>query len=120
MADKPSSIDDYIADFPPDVRDVLDELRRRGHRAIPGAIEAISYGIPAMTLDGRTVVQFAGWKQHVSVYPIPEVDAATEARIAKYRSGRSTLKLPLGQEIPYDDVEHLMTMLAQQRGTTSG
>ncbi len=67
-----ATIDDYVASFPSDVQDVLQEIRRTMHAVVPDAGEAITYNIPTITLDDRSLVYFAGWKRHVSVYPIPD------------------------------------------------
>ncbi|MFI5698325.1 hypothetical protein ACIA58_41090 [Kribbella sp. NPDC051586] len=52
MADKFSSVDDYIASFPPDVREILEQVRRTVRAVVPAAGEKISHQIPAITLDG--------------------------------------------------------------------
>lgn len=56
MAQHFDSVDEYIAQFPADVRDVLQEVRRRCRAAVPGSGEMISYGIPTVTLHGKYVV----------------------------------------------------------------
>jgi uncharacterized protein YdhG (YjbR/CyaY superfamily) len=99
--DEFASVDDYIASFPDDVQAVLGNIRRAILGAVPGAGEAISYRIAAITLDGFPVLYFAGWKHHVSVYPVPAADAELERALAPYRSARSTLKFPLSQPVPY-------------------
>jgi uncharacterized protein YdhG (YjbR/CyaY superfamily) len=50
MARQAASVDEYIGSCPDDVQEILREIRRRVHAAVPGAVEVISYGIPAMTL----------------------------------------------------------------------
>lgn len=112
MAARFASIDDYISTFPDATAVVLSELRRVAHRAVPGAQEAITYDIPTLTLAGRKVIHFAGWKQHVSVYPVPAGDEDYERRIAPYRSGKGTAKFPLDESVPYDLVEQMATLLA--------
>ena len=57
------------------------------HAVVPDAGEAISFDIPSLTLDGRSFVYFAGWKRHVSVYPIPDGDDAYEEQLPPYRRG---------------------------------
>jgi uncharacterized protein YdhG (YjbR/CyaY superfamily) len=120
VADRFASIDAYIRSFPEDVQVVLEEVRRRIHRAVPGAGETISYQIPTITLDGRYVVYFAAWKHHISVYPIPGGDEAFEREIAPYRAAKGTLKFPLAEPIPYDLIERVAARLAQQRLDRSG
>jgi uncharacterized protein YdhG (YjbR/CyaY superfamily) len=60
MAQHFDSVDEYIAQFPADVQDVLQEVRRRCRAAVPGSAEKISYGIPTVTLGGKYVVVFRG------------------------------------------------------------
>jgi len=107
MADKFSSVDEYIASFPPEVRAVLEEVRRTIRAVVPAAAEKISYEIPTITLDGRPLLYFSGWKEHISVYPIPPVDEELATAIEPYRSGKGTLKFPLDELIPYDLITHL-------------
>lgn len=83
--DKPVSVDAYIESFPEDVREVLQEVRRTIHDAVPGAGEKISYAIPAVTLDGKALLYFSGWQKHVGVYPIPEGDDALARELEPYR-----------------------------------
>ena len=112
------NIDDYISGFPQETAAVLEELRRVVHRAVPGAQEAISYNIPTLLLDGKKVIHFAGWKRHVSVYPVPAGDEVYERRIAPYRSGQGTVKFPLDKPVPYGLVEQIgqLLLVRHERG----
>jgi uncharacterized protein YdhG (YjbR/CyaY superfamily) len=82
---------------------------------VPKAEEKISYQIPTFALDGRYLVYFAGWKNHISVYPLPEADEAFERELAPYKSGKGTVKFPLNKPIPYDLIGRLAALLAEQR-----
>ena len=115
MADKFATVDDYISSFPSDVQIVLEEVRRTIHSAVPGAEETISYQIPTITLGGKSLVYFAGWKQHISVYPLPEMDQDFEQEIAPYKAGKGTLRFPLGEPMPHQLIKKLVTLLVQQR-----
>lgn len=115
MTDRPATIDDYIDTLPADVQAILLEVRRRIRNALPTADEAISYGIPTFTLGGRYLVYFAGWKHHISVYPVPTGDAAFERKIEPYRAGKGTLKFPLREPIPYDLIERVASLLLEER-----
>jgi uncharacterized protein YdhG (YjbR/CyaY superfamily) len=110
-----ASIDDYISSFPDDVQPLLQQVRRTILDVVPEVDETISYGIPTMMLDGRYLVYFAGWKKHISVYPIPTGDAAFEQEIAPYRAAKGTLKFPLDKPIPYDVIKRATVLLADQR-----
>src|SRR5882724_5823574 len=107
-----AEVDSYLSSFPPATKAVLEEVRRRLHETVGDAGEAIRYGIPTLTVDGRSVLHFAGWKQHISLYPVPEGDEAFERDIAPYRSGASTAKFLLSEPISYDVIERWATLLA--------
>ncbi|MFF2087352.1 iron chaperone [Nocardia sp. NPDC058176] len=113
MAEKPASVDDYLAGLPEPGRAVVQQIRETIRRAVPGSGEKISYAIPAATLDGRTFVSFAGWKDHVSLYPIPEGDEELERAVDPYRSGRGTVKFSLGEPIPYELIARIAVRLAE-------
>lgn len=115
MPDKPVSVDAYLAAFPDAERAILQRIRDTVHGVLPGAGEKISYDMPAITVDDRPVLSFAGWKQHVSIYPVPEGDAVFDDAIAPYKAGRGTLKFPLGQPIPYDLIAQIAVRLAERK-----
>ncbi|MGK8489302.1 iron chaperone [Nocardia asiatica] len=115
MAEHPADIDAYLAGFPEDVREILSGIRAAIRRALPEATEAISYDIPTFKLRGRNVVHFAGWKQHVSLYPIPDGDPALERELEPYRAGKGTLRFRLGEPVPYELIARIATALAERR-----
>ena len=103
-----SSMDEYIGTFPPDVQKVLEELRSTIQAAAPEAQETISYNIPTFTLNGTYLIYFAGWKKHVSIYPIPLGTEAFNQEISKYADGKGTVKFPLDQPIPFQLVTQMV------------
>ena len=116
MAAQFATVDEYIGSFPDDVRDILREIRRTIQAAGPDAGERISYGIAAYTLGGRDLVYFAGWKKHISVYPVPTGDPELTQELTPYLAAKGTLKFPLGQPVPYPLIGRVAAALAQQRG----
>jgi uncharacterized protein YdhG (YjbR/CyaY superfamily) len=115
-----TTVDEYVASFPPETRSVLEEVRRAMRKAAPGTVETISYGIPTLTLNGRYVIYFAGWKRHIAIYPIPVGDETLERDIAPYRAAKGTLHFPLDKPIPYDLIERLTDAAIRARTTGAG
>jgi uncharacterized protein YdhG (YjbR/CyaY superfamily) len=110
------SVDDYISSFPPEVQTVLQAARETIHAAAPGLQESISYGIPTFSIGGRPVVYLGGWKKHISIYPIPDLDGGTlKSDMARYLSGKGTAKFPLGKPIPHELIKALVERLAARR-----
>ena len=66
----------------------------------PDAKEKISYQIACFELNGKNLVHFAGWKKHISLYPVPAGDDAFNKEVAQYADGKGTVKFPLNEPMP--------------------
>lgn len=104
------SLDEYIATCPEDSRTYLQRIRELIHSLVPDAKERISYQIACFELNGRNLVHFAGWKKHVSLYPVPAGSEAFERQIAKYVDGKGTLKFPLDEPLPIKLIERVVKL----------
>src|SRR5690242_610058 len=102
MGSRCATVQEYLDSFPGAVGDRLREVRRIAVEAVPGAGERISYGIPAVTRDGRDVVFYSAWRGHVAVYPVPGGDAQLEQDLAGHRTGRGTLRFRHDRPLPAD------------------
>ncbi|WP_421118339.1 iron chaperone [Aquihabitans daechungensis] len=114
MADKPATVEQYLAGFEPDVADRLRLVRTTLHDAVPGMTDGIRYGMPIVALDGTYVVHYAGWKHHIGLYPVPVFDgdrAALEEDLAPLRSSKDTIKLMHRDPIPTGLLERLVRAL---------
>lgn len=104
------SVDEYIAGFPEHTQKQLKQIRALIRAAAPEAREKISYKIAGYELNGRNLVYFAGWKKHISLYPIPAGDEAFKKEISKYVDGKGTLKFPLDEPIPVKLIEKVVKL----------
>ncbi|MEO7841407.1 MAG: DUF1801 domain-containing protein [Anaerolineales bacterium] len=95
-----TSMDEYIANFPEGTQKVLEEIRSTIKAAAPRAREKISYQIAAFELNGKNLIHFAGWKNHISLYPIPSGNGAFNKEVSPYAAGKGTLKFPLDKAMP--------------------
>ena len=105
----------YLADLTPEARIDLDAIRATIRDLVPDAEETISYGIPTFTLAGRAIVHVAAWKHHLSLYPVPRVDAGLGEELEPYRSGPGTLRFPLGRPLPIELIGRVVELLVAQR-----
>lgn len=106
-------IDEYIADFPKDVQKILRKLRATIKKAAPTAQEAISYQIPAFKLNGN-LIHFAAYKNHIGVYPAPRGVEAFKKDLARYGSGKATIKFPLDEPVPYDLIARIVAFRVKE------
>lgn len=103
-----TTIDEYIAEFPPETQAVLTELRELIHSLAPDAVETISYAIPTFDLKGKHLVHFAGYQHHVGLYPTPSGMVAFEEELQPYRSGKGSAQFPLDKQLPKDLIKRIV------------
>ncbi len=101
------SIDEYIAEFPPQTRRALEEVRAVIREAAPGAAETMSYAIPTFDLDGRHLVHFAGYARHVGFYPGADGIAAFAGELEGFKSAKGSVQFPLDEPLPLDLVRRI-------------
>lgn len=107
MAEKPATVDEYIASFDPDVQAMLRKVQAAIHAGIieggaTDAPESISYAIVRVSINGRYGIYFGAWKKHIGIYPIPVFEGDLEREIAPYRSGKDSANFVYGVPLPED------------------
>ena len=118
MAAHHTTVDEYVASLSDAVRSTFEQLVSTIRTALPNAEETIRYQMPTFGLNGRSLVHLAAWKHHIGMYPMPAIppdDEPLEQRVAPYRTAKGTGRFPLAQPFPYDLIERLVTLLADQR-----
>jgi uncharacterized protein YdhG (YjbR/CyaY superfamily) len=115
------SLDEYIAACPEHSQAHLKTIRKTIKALAPDAKEKISYQIACFELNGKNLIHFAGWKKHVSLYPVPAGSEAFERQVAKYAGGKGTLKFPLDEPLPIKLIERVVKLhLAVNKKQTKG
>ncbi len=95
----PTTIDEYIADFPRDVQPLLEKVRAAIRKAAPKAKEAIKYRMPTYVLEGN-LIHFAGYNQHIGLYPGSRPIENFRDELTQYETSKGTVRLPLDKPIP--------------------
>lgn len=102
-----SSIDEYIATFPPAIQLLLEELRTTIKAAAPDAEEIISYQMPTFYLKGN-LVHFAAYKNHIGFYPAPRGIEAFQDELSKYKGAKGSVQFPIGDPLPLDLIRRIV------------
>jgi len=103
----PTNIDEYIAQFPKDVQEILQELRATIRAAAPEAEEAISYQMPTFKLKGY-LVYFAAYKNHIGFYPVPRGIEAFKEELSAYKGGKGTVQFPIDKPLPLELISKIV------------
>ncbi len=109
----PTSIDEYIANFPPPIRAILEKIRATIAAAAPGARELISYRMPAFAQQG-ILLYFAAFKTHIGVYPPVSGDRKLEITLSRYAGPKGNLRFPLDQPVPYALIKRIAKLRVKQ------
>jgi uncharacterized protein YdhG (YjbR/CyaY superfamily) len=110
---KPSTIDEYIAQFPPEVQDTLNKIRIVIKETAPQAQERISYGMPGFYQNGM-LVWFGGHKNHIGFYPTGEGVEAFQKELGEYKMSKGAVQFPLDQPMPYELITKIVKYRVEQ------
>ena len=88
-------------------------------KAAPHAGEKISYGMATFTVDGKPLVYYAGWKNHVGLYPVPTGDADFEEAIGPYRRAKDTVRFPINRPVPLELIAEITALCLKRRAAAS-
>ncbi len=110
---KPESIDEYISAFPPEIQEKLQNLREIVRKAAPGAVEMISYQMPAFRFHGP-LVYFGVNKNHIGFYPTPSGIERVKEELAGYSYSKGAVQFPLNKPIPYDLVVKIVRIRVEE------
>lgn len=108
-----ASVNDYIKSFPPKTQNLLNQLRKTIKAAAPKAEELISYGIAGYKYHGM-LIYFAGFTNHVSVYPAPRTAPEFKKELAGYKGGKGTVQFPIDKPLPPDLVKRIVQYRVKQ------
>lgn len=103
------AIDRYLARLSPEARRAVRSIRAIIRAEARGAEERISYGIPAFRIEDRGFLWYAGWRAHVSLYPMTSSMRRDHAKaLAGYELSKGTVRFPLDQPLPMTLVRSLV------------
>ena len=98
----PDTVEEYLAELPPDRREPVELLRRTIKAAAPDAEESIAYQMPAFrSHGGQFLVSYAAFKNHYSLFPASgAVVAALGEELTPFLAGKGTIRFPASRPIP--------------------
>ena len=99
-SNKVENIDDYISDFSVETQKYLNEMRELIRKLAPDSVESISYAIPTFSVNGKYLVYFAGFKNHIGLYPTPVGMEAFKEELLNYKTGKGSVQFPLNKPLP--------------------
>lgn len=99
---KVKDVDEYIQGFDGVPRQRVEQMRQLIRSILPSADERISYGIPAYFVEGKLIIYFAGYDNHIGMYPGRTNSDAYNKLAAQYAHGKSTAQFKHSDALPED------------------
>jgi uncharacterized protein YdhG (YjbR/CyaY superfamily) len=99
VLEKVADVDEYISKFPENVQKMMTELRNIIHETVPGINEKISWDMPTFFVK-KIIIQFAGHKNHIGIYPGSKAIEVFQDRLNAYVSTKGGFQIPYGKPIP--------------------
>ncbi len=116
------TVDDYIANFAPDVQVILQKIRQTVKEIAPDAEETISYGIPVFKLHG-ILLYFAAFKKHIGLYPPVRGSDSLMRAVKPYAGPKGNLQFPFAKAIPYALIRRIVkarVLETSEKGASKG
>jgi uncharacterized protein YdhG (YjbR/CyaY superfamily) len=97
---KYKSIAQYHLAYSGRTREQLEKLYQVIEETAKGAEEAISYNIPTFKLNGKNLVHYAAFREHIGFYPAPSAMKAFSAELKKYKTSKGAVQFPIDKRLP--------------------
>ena len=111
-------VDTYINQFSGEVKTRLTQLRKLVRAEAPDAKEGYMYDLVGYKLNGKPLVYFGGFKNHVGLYATPNGHEAFAADFAAYKQGKGSVQFPNEKPLPLNLIKRVVIYRKQQLSET--
>jgi uncharacterized protein YdhG (YjbR/CyaY superfamily) len=96
-----------------EVQAILKEIQRIVEETAPGAEAGFAYGMPAYKLNGKPLIYFAAYKNHIGLYATPNAHAHFSQELSAYKQGKGSVQFPLAQPMPFGLIRRIVAFNAK-------
>jgi uncharacterized protein YdhG (YjbR/CyaY superfamily) len=94
----------------------FERVQRLVNEVTPDTELVMSYGLPTFKLNGKVVVHFGAFKDHLSLFPGSAPIAELQDRLAEFKTAKGTIQFTIDRPIP-DDLLHDIIAFCTQRAS---
>jgi len=113
------TVDNYIKSFPENVQELLKQIRAIIKENAPEAEESFAYQMPAYKTNGKPLIYFAGFKNHIGFYATPTGHAEFAKELSKYKQGKGSVQFPLDKPLPLKLIGQVVRFRVIENSTKS-
>ena len=103
-----STVDEYIASFPPEIQEKLQTIREHIFKTLPEITESISYNMPAYKFKKKPIIYFAGHLNHLGIYALPNAHEHFKEKLQAYKQGKGSIQISYAKPIPLELITELI------------
>ena len=110
-------VEKFLSAVPEPQQSTLRALRAMVKELLPLGEDAISYGVPAVKLNGKAIAGYASAKNHCSYFPHSgQIIEDLSADLAQYDCSKGTLRFATNKPLPKALVKKLIRARLSQLG----
>jgi uncharacterized protein YdhG (YjbR/CyaY superfamily) len=112
-----TTVGQYLADFNPELRERLQQVRKIILQEVPDAEECISYGMPTYRRNGN-LIHFGGFTRHIGLYPTPSGISEFATRLQPYTFAKGSVRFPHDLPLPIYLIRDIVRFRAAENIST--
>jgi uncharacterized protein YdhG (YjbR/CyaY superfamily) len=110
-----SEVDTYLAALPQSQRVELEKIRSIVKHMVPDSEELISYKMPTFKYKGKSLIHFAAFTNHMSLFPASgRITEKLGDKLADFKTSKGTLQFTVEQPIPEAIIVKIIQLRIQE------
>ena len=111
------TIASYFAKVPETSQKRMQQIRALILEKAPEAQESISYGMPAYKTNGKPLIYFAAFKNHIGLYATPSGHTHFADALSQYKQGKGSVQFPNEQPLPLDLIAEIIAFRVEENAS---
>ena len=111
------TIASYFAKFPETSQKRMQQIRTLILEKAPEAQESISYGMPAYKTNGKPLIYYAAFKNHIGLYATPSGHTHFADALSQYKQGKGSVQFPNEQPLPLDLIAEIIAFRVEENAS---
>ena len=107
----------YFAKFPEASQKRMQQIRTLIMEKAPEAQESISYGMPAYKTNGKPLIYYAAFKNHIGLYATPSGHTHFADALSQYKQGKGSVQFPNEQPLPLDLIAEIIAFRVEENAS---
>lgn len=109
-----SVIDDYLLNMSGPNRRELERIRSIIRESLPEATEVITYGMPGFKYNGKYLVAFNTFRDHLGLFPTSGPIETFKDRLKDYKTSKGGIQFTAGHPLPKSLIKDILAARVAQ------